>query len=883
MRYLFALLMLLTTSVSYGHEGMIHAGSEIPDYAYQPDTQTVKSGNWFDASVWSNGVPTAAMDAEVMVGHTVVIDSIVYDADFDNDGSVNSTDYLMVKNGHPDADVTGDSVVNDDDFHLFTDIYFGVVVSVPPQDAVVDDLKISGKLSRSRTENTKLVVKTLTNLGGELDYGTAESPILAKCETVFRDQVIDTNYDPSQWGHGLIQVSGKIHCYGVRNTSFLRLSVPALAGQTTLTLVSNPVNWNVGEQLYVPDTSGSIASTFAQAETVTISAINGNVVTLSAPLAFNHNNTTSADLPHVALLNDNIIFRSENPNGTRGHIVHLGRSEVDMHDYMLDGMGRTRVDQLDLTYIVNGEVLHVGTNEIGRYALHMHHFTGPLNYPGPQFTLSHGVVKNNKKWGLVVHNSSHGMVSDNVVVFADGACLVCENGNEYGNSFLRNFCAYTKGSGLGVQGRGSGSGGGDPHVIGDGTLENPYRTDGDQGHEGAVFWVRSMSNNVQDNVFVNGRSGYTAWCRFQANQQIPLYKGAEVHSQVSSAPPGQQFAFVIDNNEIYGNPSAMHLLGLDYGCLMTSNNMWKNPRGPLFDYSSTILLDGGKIVGTNLSGELGVDAGFASYLLKNLDIINWQKGIFITNGTTVDNCYFACTNTDIAIEHNKSPGMRINLNNLQFSNTTNNITYSWKPESVARVYNIPTYVFVRNYNRVVGDDFQLFHTQQEPNFIWNAPASSSGRTRYAPEMGKTNQYLWDTYRSPIAGRLMPVGAVAREGINGAKAAPFDDVAAPVISNLAVVRTSTTATITWTTDEPCASQLEYKMGPAEMTAEKFYTMNPVDSAMKTSHQVVLTGLTPNTKYYYIVRVFDAASNQGHKSLNISAKKFSQTPNFTTLAP
>jgi hypothetical protein len=66
--------------------------------------------------------------------------------------------------------------------------------------------------------------------------------------------------------------------------------------------------------------------------------------------------------------------------------------------------------------------------------------------------------------------------------------------------------------------------------------------------------------------------------------------------------------------------------------------------------------------------------------------------------------------------------------------------------------------------------------------------------------------------------------------------------------------STTATITWTTDEPSDSQVFFREA-----GESAYQQTAVDTVLVTSHSVALTGLTPGTTYEYYVRSADAEGN------------------------
>src|SRR5205814_477907 len=76
--------------------------------------------------------------------------------------------------------------------------------------------------------------------------------------------------------------------------------------------------------------------------------------------------------------------------------------------------------------------------------------------------------------------------------------------------------------------------------------------------------------------------------------------------------------------------------------------------------------------------------------------------------------------------------------------------------------------------------------------------------------------------------------------------------APLISavNAGLVSTSG-ATITWTTDQPSDSQVEYG------TTATYGSMAPLSSTLVTSHAQALTGLTTNTVYHYRVRSTNAS--------------------------
>lgn len=87
--------------------------------------------------------------------------------------------------------------------------------------------------------------------------------------------------------------------------------------------------------------------------------------------------------------------------------------------------------------------------------------------------------------------------------------------------------------------------------------------------------------------------------------------------------------------------------------------------------------------------------------------------------------------------------------------------------------------------------------------------------------------------------------------NGASSS---DTTPPSITDvLASDITDTTATITWTTDEPATSQVEYGK------AADYGLTTPLHENLVTSHSVALSGLEPNTTYHFRVKSKDASDN------------------------
>ncbi|MBI5183807.1 MAG: fibronectin type III domain-containing protein, partial [Nitrospinae bacterium] len=90
--------------------------------------------------------------------------------------------------------------------------------------------------------------------------------------------------------------------------------------------------------------------------------------------------------------------------------------------------------------------------------------------------------------------------------------------------------------------------------------------------------------------------------------------------------------------------------------------------------------------------------------------------------------------------------------------------------------------------------------------------------------------------------------------NGFRVVDAVDVTPPVISDVAVLDiTDTTAIVTWDTDEPSDSVVEFGSTSGE------YTDSISDTTLVTLHSQKLTDLTPDTTYYFIVKSADSSGN------------------------
>lgn len=80
-----------------------------------------------------------------------------------------------------------------------------------------------------------------------------------------------------------------------------------------------------------------------------------------------------------------------------------------------------------------------------------------------------------------------------------------------------------------------------------------------------------------------------------------------------------------------------------------------------------------------------------------------------------------------------------------------------------------------------------------------------------------------------------------------------DTTGPVISNISTLVNNTSAIITWNTNEAANSVVDYGLSSSTLSS----TVS--SSTLETTHNIVLTGLTNNTVYYFRIKSTDAAGN------------------------
>ena len=208
--------------------------------------------------------------------------------------------------------------------------------------ASVKTVRVDGTLSFATDVDTTLKVDTLvTTDTGHLIIGTEEAPISANVDAkiIFADDgAIDKNWDPSLISRGAL-LHGKTTINGAEKTAYGAVSDFPMAGDQSLTLKAAPMGWKVGDKIVIARTNPSDPSSD---ETVTITAIDGAVISFQPPLALNHA-APKPDLDvHVANLTRNIEFSSENEAlAHRGHVMVMHTNDAAINYAGFEGLGRS--------------------------------------------------------------------------------------------------------------------------------------------------------------------------------------------------------------------------------------------------------------------------------------------------------------------------------------------------------------------------------------------------------------------------------------------------------------------------------------------------------------------------------------------------------------
>jgi hypothetical protein len=273
---------------------------------------------------------------------------------------------------------------------------------------------------------------------------------------------------------------GKLEIWGEDRVSWTQLNASTPANATQITLARD-VDWRVGERIVI----ASSALDPNQAETRTITAVDGKTVTLNQALEFAHfgqlqtfEGKTLDERAEVGLLSRNIVVQgdaSSDASGFGGHVMVMGAS----------GTAReTNPEARSGARIRGVEFRRLGQyHRLGRYPLHWHR-NGDSSGSFVQDSSFH----TNYQRGVVIHASDNVNIQENVVYASVGHSFMTEDRSEVGNSFEANLGVLTK-----------------PFLEKSPSTEQAAQND----DQAATFWIRGPKNRFVGNHAAGGwHSGF---------------------------------------------------------------------------------------------------------------------------------------------------------------------------------------------------------------------------------------------------------------------------------------------------------------------------------------------------------------------------------------
>ncbi len=518
----------------------------------------------------------------------------------------------------------------------------GVTVSY---DGMADDplfsLRVDGALTFATDQDSRMVIDTLVIApGGRLQIGTAQQPIEPQVKVdilISGAGDIDLEWDPLLLSRGVIS-HGSVEIHGARKTTFLKTGEPPRRGDTQLVLASVPEGWRVGDTIVVTgtrkrgwawdNTARAVIHHNSEDEIVTVTALEGNRVTIDRPLLFHHHPPRADLAPYVANVTRTIRFASlggvETPLFTRGHVMFMHSDAVDVRYAAFDHLGRTDKsrDAFDLSAL---QEVTPESNIKGRYSLHLHK-TGMANREAPAMVVGNSVF-GSPGWGYV-HHSSHADFIDNVAFDVFGAAFAAEDGDETG-IWLRNIAIRATGFDWGAEPAKAGS---ERH---------------DNGRSGDGFFFAGRLVEAAENVAANTTHGFvwmhrsapTEPARATLHQPEVTYGRATITPDV---PPIQGFR----DNEAFGTEIGLLVIKAspvqrhDVWSVLDGFLNWETVRGVDISYSGHYTLKNLDLIATAAQGffapDVGVTFGPNSFdiVVNKVRLERFPVGIRIEQGFT---------------------------------------------------------------------------------------------------------------------------------------------------------------------------------------------------------------------------------------------------------
>jgi hypothetical protein len=292
-----------------------------------------------------------------------------------------------------------------------------VILDVSPP--ALGGLTISGKLSFADEADLELSTEWIM-VHGELEIGTEAVPFTHKATITLTDNVKDEQL-MGMGDRGIMLSGGTLNLHGNITNTWTRLAETAEKGSSTIEVL-NADQWQAGDEIVLASTD----FVPRQAETRRITAINGNSITLDAPLEYMHFGEITFDVDErgeVGLLTRNIKVQASEDAAESyfgGHIMAMVTSKMYVEGVELNRMGQHMT--------------------LARYPIHWH----LVGDAGKGQYIKNASIHDTFNRCVTVHGTHDLRVENNVTYNTVGHCFFMEDGIEHGNEFVKNLAIQTK-------------------------------------------------------------------------------------------------------------------------------------------------------------------------------------------------------------------------------------------------------------------------------------------------------------------------------------------------------------------------------------------------------------------------------------------------------
>ncbi len=353
----------------------------------------------------------------------------------------------------------------------------GAAVTIPAGKTVLLDvsppalasLTVEGTL-RFDAKDLNLTTGWILVHGGRFEIGSETTPYTNRAIITLTGPSTDNVMGMGAKVLGAID-GGALELHGEKRVVWTRLSATAGVGSSQLQL-ERTVDWRVGDHLVIASTDFDPR----QAEEVTVTTVQGNVVGISPALRNAHFGVTQTfagqtldERAEVGLLSRNIVIRGDDASETTGFGGHI----------MATANGVLHVEDIELTRMGQKKVL-------ARYPMHWH----------VEGVTTGQYFKDSSIWHtynrcVTVHGTRNVRVSGNVCHDNIGHSYFLEDGAETGNIFEDNLAVLTQ-----------------RPATGEALIPSDVTP--------AAFWITNPANTFRRNVAAGSR-GFGFWFALPAS------------------------------------------------------------------------------------------------------------------------------------------------------------------------------------------------------------------------------------------------------------------------------------------------------------------------------------------------------------------------------